>query len=85
MCIRDRDNYDEFLQEYRLRGIVTKYSDYIRYPIRMPVEKSRMVEDVYKRQDLSAAPTKSEKDGPCPLFERQGPSFSCKTGERENT
>ena len=40
----EQDNYDEFLQEYRLRGIVTKYSDYIRYPIRMPVEKSRMVE-----------------------------------------
>ncbi|MCQ4086951.1 molecular chaperone HtpG [Saccharibacillus sp. JS10] len=29
------DNYDEFLEEYRLRSIVKKYSDFIRYPIKM--------------------------------------------------
>ena len=29
------DKYDEFLEEYRLRSLVTKYSDYIRYPIVM--------------------------------------------------
>ena len=34
-------NYDEYLDQYRLRSIVKKYSDYIRYPIRMDVEKSR--------------------------------------------
>ncbi len=37
----EEENYDEFLDPYRLRGIVKKYSDYIRYPIRMDVEKSR--------------------------------------------
>lgn len=35
------ENYDEFLDEYRLRSIVKKYSDYIRYPIMMEVTKSR--------------------------------------------
>ncbi len=35
------ENYDEFLDEYRLRAIVKKYSDYIRYPIMMEVTKSR--------------------------------------------
>ncbi|MBO5103777.1 MAG: response regulator, partial [Ruminococcus sp.] len=29
------ENYDEFLEEYRISGLVKKYSDYIRYPIRM--------------------------------------------------
>lgn len=38
------ENYDEFLEEYRLRALIRKYSDYIRYPIRMAVEHSRMVE-----------------------------------------
>lgn len=38
------DKYDEFLEEYRLRSLVTKYSDYIRYPIVMNVEKSKMKE-----------------------------------------
>ena len=37
----EEEDYDEFLQSYRLRGLVKKYSDYIRYPIRMEVEKSR--------------------------------------------
>ncbi len=37
----EEDNYDEFLEEYRLRSIVKKYSDYIRYPIKMLVTKSR--------------------------------------------
>ncbi len=35
------ENYDEFLNDYRLRSIVKKYSDYIRYPIKMMAEKSR--------------------------------------------
>ncbi len=38
------DNYDEFLDEYRLRGIIKKYSDFIRYPIKMETTKSRLKE-----------------------------------------
>ncbi len=33
----DEENYDEFLEEYRLKSIVKKYSDFIRYPIKMDV------------------------------------------------
>ena len=45
------ENYDEFLDAWRLEGIVKKYSDYIRYPIRMMKEKSRMVEGSDKDAD----------------------------------
>ena len=38
------ENYDEFLEQYRIEGIVKKYSDYIRYPIRMEMEKTRVKE-----------------------------------------
>ncbi|NLJ30997.1 MAG: molecular chaperone HtpG [Clostridiales bacterium] len=38
------DNYDEFLEEHTIRSLVKKYSDYIRYPIRMDVQKSRRKE-----------------------------------------
>ena len=31
------ENYDEFLEEYRLKSIIKKYSDFIRYPIKMDV------------------------------------------------
>lgn len=35
----DDENYSEFLEGYRLSQLVKKYSDYIRYPIRMLTEK----------------------------------------------
>ena len=40
----EEEHYDEFLDEYRLVGIVKKYSDYIRYPITMLREHSRKKE-----------------------------------------
>ena len=39
------DKYSEFLDEYEIRSLVRKYSDYIRYPIKMEVSKSRKKED----------------------------------------
>jgi len=39
------DKYSEFLEEYQIRSLVRKYSDYIRYPIKMEVSKSRKKED----------------------------------------
>ncbi len=41
----EEETYSEFLEEYRIRSLVKKYSDYIRYPIRMEVGKSRKKED----------------------------------------
>ncbi len=38
------ENYDEYLEEYKIKSIIKKYSDYIRYPIKMDVERSRKVE-----------------------------------------
>lgn len=37
----DDEKYSQFLDTYRLKSLVKKYSDYIRYPIKMDVEKSR--------------------------------------------
>ena len=38
------ENYDEFLEQYRIQGLVKRYSDYIRYPILMEMKKSRVKE-----------------------------------------
>ncbi len=38
------EDYDEFLREYRLEAIIKKYSDFIRYPIKMDITKSRLKE-----------------------------------------
>jgi len=39
------EKYDEYLAEYRLKSIVKKYSDFIRYPIKMDTTSSRLKED----------------------------------------
>ena len=44
----DDEKYSRFLQTYELERLVKKYSDYIRYPIKMRVEKSRMKEGCEK-------------------------------------
>ena len=41
----DDVKYDEFLEEWKVKSLVKKYSDYIRYPIKMMVSKSRPVLD----------------------------------------
>ena len=38
-------DYDQYLSEYRIKQLVKKYSDYIRYPITMEVEKEQPVYD----------------------------------------
>lgn len=41
----EEENYDEYLDEYRLKSIIKKYSDFIRYPIKMDVTKHSLKED----------------------------------------
>ena len=41
----EEEKFSEFLEEYEIRSLVKKYSDYIRYPIRMEISKSRKKED----------------------------------------
>ncbi|WP_204498303.1 molecular chaperone HtpG [Aquibacillus albus] len=55
------DSYDEFLEEYRLKTIVKKYSDFIRYPIKMDVIESKLkegsedeYEDIIEEQTINS-------------------------------
>lgn len=38
------EKYDEFLEQYRIQTLIKKYSDYIRFPIKMDMTKSRLKE-----------------------------------------
>ncbi|MBE6730081.1 MAG: molecular chaperone HtpG [Ruminococcaceae bacterium] len=40
----EEENYDEFLEQYRIQSLIKKYSDYIRYPITMDMERSKKKE-----------------------------------------
>ncbi len=47
----EEENYSRFLEEHTLRRLVKKYSDYIRYPINMDVEKRRPVKTAEDSED----------------------------------
>jgi molecular chaperone HtpG len=38
------EKYDEYLDEYKLKSLIKKYSDFIKYPIKMLVKKSKLKE-----------------------------------------
>ncbi len=57
----DGEDYSQYLREYELRALVKKYSDYIRYPIRMAVTKTREVDDPdAKPEEGKETPKKTE-------------------------
>ena len=39
------ENYDDYLDQFRIKNLISKYSNYIRYPIKMEVNKTRLAED----------------------------------------
>jgi molecular chaperone HtpG len=54
------EKYDEYLEEYRLKSLIKKYSDFIKYPVKMLVKKSRLkegteneYEDYYEYETLN--------------------------------
>lgn len=50
----DDENYSTYLEEYTIRGLIKKYSDYIKYPIKMLVTKQKLKET--ENTDKDAAP-----------------------------
>ena len=59
------DKYSEYLEEYQIRSLIRKYSDYIRYPIKMEVTKSRPVEDEEEAIEVEG----EEKEYKAPKYE----------------
>ena len=56
----DDEKYSEFLESWRIQELVRKYSDYIRFPIRMEVSKTRKKED--SPEDKPEYETYTEED-----------------------
>lgn len=44
------ENYSHFLEDYTIRDLIRRYSDYIRYPIRMGEDTLNTMEPIWKRQ-----------------------------------
>ena len=56
----DDEKYGEFLESWRIQELVRKYSDYIRFPIRMEVSKTRKKEN--SPEDKPEYETYTEED-----------------------
>jgi len=68
----EEESYDEYLDAYRLKAIIKKYSDYIRYPILMPVEKSKKKDDSPEDKPEWESYTEIEKiNSMIPLWRKQ--------------
>lgn len=57
----DKENYSEFLDEFKIKSLIKKYSNYIRYPIKMECTKTREKKD-YKEGDSQKFETYKEID-----------------------
>ena len=68
----ENENYDEFLEPYRIQGLVKKYSDYIRFPIKMlmphPQVKEGSPEDKPEYEEVFAWETLNSM---VPLWQRK--------------
>ena len=67
------NNFSEFLEEYKIRELVRRYSDYIRYPIRMEVTKSRKKEDSDEYEQYSEMATLNSM---VPIWQRSNKDVS---------
>lgn len=50
------ENYDTYLSQYEIEGLIKKYSDYIRYPIQMEVEVQKRIEKEETEENKDAEP-----------------------------
>ncbi len=76
----ENENYSAYLEEYKLRELVRKYSDYIRYPIRMLVNEHRPIEG--KEGEYETVKTDATLNSMIPLW-KKAPSEV--TAEEYNT
>lgn len=68
----DMENYSEYLDSYKIQDLVKKYSDYIRYPIKMDIETQKMVEGTEDKETPEFESVKEEKtlNSMIPLWKR---------------
>ena len=68
----DDENYDEFLEAFEIERLIKKYSDYVRYPIKMMVEETKRIESEVEGEDDKYESVMEEKilNSMIPLWKR---------------
>jgi len=66
----EQENYSEFLDQYRIKDLVKKYSDYIRYPINMECSTSRMKEGTEDKPEYETVFENQTLNSMVPIWQR---------------
>ena len=66
----EAERYSDFLSEYRLRSLVKKYSDYIRYPVKMEVEERRPVDEESETPEYETVKEVQTLNSMVPLWQK---------------
>lgn len=66
----EEENYSEFLQQYKIQQLIKKYSDYIRYPIIMDVETSKVKEGTEENPEYEKVVEKQTLNSMVPIWQR---------------
>ena len=64
------EKYSRFLKSYELQNLVKKYSDYIRYPIKMMLEKSRVKDPEAEKPEYETYSEDETLNSMVPLWQR---------------
>ena len=67
----DDEKYSRFCDPYEIQSLVRKYSDYIRYPIRMEMETSKMKEGTEDKPEYETVMERKTLNSMVPLWQRQ--------------
>ncbi len=64
------ENYSEFLDQYRLQGLVKKYSDYIHYPIIMDMESQKLKEGTEEKPEYEKVIETTTLNSMTPIWQK---------------
>ncbi len=72
----DTDNYDEYLEERRIEGIIKKYSDYVKYPIIMRKEEEKLKDDAEDENDTEKVIEDKTLNSMIPIWKKSASEVS---------
>lgn len=66
----DEDKYSEYLEQYRLSSLIKKYSDYIRYPIEMDMESTKVKEGTEEKPEYETVVERKNLNSMVPIWQK---------------
>lgn len=66
----EEDKYSEYLEQYRLSSLIKKYSDYIRYPIEMDMESTKVKEGTEEKSEYETVVERKTLNSMVPIWQK---------------